>query len=76
MNEIRKFVCDPLLGGCGKNCKEQRGLKGFRSYVGGVDEKEVEVEYVDLCEKCGKAKLREQKLLMRVTDAAAAEILP
>lgn len=76
MNNVnRKFICDTLLGGCGKKCQEPRGMSGFRGYVGGTVPKDIEVEYVDLCEKCGNKKLKEQKLLIRVTGAATANIL-
>lgn len=71
----RKFICDPNLGGCGRKCQEPRGMSGFRGYVGGTVPKDIEVEYVDLCPKCGDKKLREQKLLIRVTGAATAGIL-
>ena len=75
MSSVRKFICDPNLGGCGKKTKEPRGMQGFRGYVGGSVPKNIEIEYVDLCEKCGTKKLKEQKLLMRVTGAASAGIL-
>ena len=71
----RRFICDVDLGGCGKKTHEPRGLEGFRGFVGGNIPKNVEVEYFDLCEKCGDKKIREQKLLIRVTGAASAGIL-
>lgn len=77
MNQVseRKFICDPDLGGCGKKAHEPRGVQGFRGFVGGNVPRDVEVEYYDLCEKCGNDKLKEQKLLIRVTGAASAGIL-
>ena len=72
---MRKFICDPNLGGCGKKTKEPRGMSGFRGYAGGSVPRDIEIEYVDLCEKCGNKRLKEQKLLMRITAAATANIL-
>lgn len=71
----RKFTCDTSLGGCGKKCSEPRGMSGFRGYAGGNVPRDIEIEYVDLCPKCGNKKLKEQKLLVRVTSAASADLL-
>lgn len=74
-NVNRKFTCDTALGGCGRKTQEPRGMQGFRGYVGGNVPRDIEIEYVDLCDKCGNKKMKEQKLLMRVTAAATAGLL-
>ncbi len=75
MNSLRKFTCNISLGGCGRTTSEPRGMNGFRGFAGGNVPRDIEIEYVDLCEKCGNKKLKEQKLLTRVTGAASAGLL-
>jgi len=67
----RQFKCLD----CGKTVREPRGFTGFNITNKEAKAQNVEIEYFDYCEKCGKTRLKEEKQRNRIIQVMSTGIV-
>ena len=66
----RTFICQK----CDKKIIERQDLRGF-SIDKGDGKKDIELEYYDVCEKCGLKEIKERRFKLRVAGAIEMGII-
>jgi len=69
LNLFRRFTCFK----CNKQVKERDDLRGFS--VNRDTKKQVELEYYDVCVRCGNKEVKNQKFKLRVAGALEMQII-
>ena len=66
---FRKFECLK----CHKIIKERRDLRGFKGVK--TNEKEVELEYHDFCDKCAHKQFKHERFELRIANALSSNLI-
>ena len=67
--QTRRFVCEK----CGKKCSEKRDLQYLKGLI--TNDMSTEMEYYDMCEKCGRKQLKKERFTMRIGSAIEQKLI-